>query len=99
MRPWAIYYYDNVRGHSSPGYQTPFAYLKSQLPDIDAQIRFVIPIMLVQGALKLVPLEGDIMSWHSTIIGLHGAFEGADFERPGVGQFCISGVFPLLLRE
>lgn len=40
-----IYYY-NVRGHSSLSYQTPFAYLKSQMPDIDDRIRFIIPIML-----------------------------------------------------
>jgi hypothetical protein len=35
-----------VREHSALGYQTPFAHLKSQLPEIDDRIRFVIPIVL-----------------------------------------------------
>jgi hypothetical protein len=47
MRHWAIfYYYENLRGHSFLNYQTPFAHLKSQMPDIDDKIRFVIPIIL-----------------------------------------------------
>jgi hypothetical protein len=50
-----IYYYDNVRGHSSLNYQTPFSYLKAQLPDIDDKIRFVIPIMLDKVAVELGP--------------------------------------------
>jgi transposase InsO family protein len=41
-----IYYYNNLREHSSLNYQTPFSYLKTQLPDIDDKMRFVIPIML-----------------------------------------------------
>jgi len=53
-----IYYYDNVREHSALGYQTPFAYLKSQLPDIDDKIRFVIPIMLDEVSVKLGPWSG-----------------------------------------
>ena len=53
-----IYYYDNVRGHSSLSYQTPFAYLKSQLPDLDDKIRFVIPIMLDKVSVELGPWSG-----------------------------------------
>jgi len=53
-----IYYYDNLRGHSSLGYQTPFAYLKSQLPEIDDRIRFVIPIMLDKVSVELGPWSG-----------------------------------------
>ncbi len=41
-----IYYYDNIREHSAINYQTPFAYLRSQLPESDDRIRFTIPIML-----------------------------------------------------
>ena len=53
-----IYYYDNVRGHSALNYQTPFAYLKSQLTDIDDKIRFVIPIMLDKVSVQLGPWSG-----------------------------------------
>ena len=42
-----IYYYNNIREHSSLSYQTPSSYLKTQLPDINDKIRFVVPIMLV----------------------------------------------------
>jgi len=53
-----IYYYDNVRGHSSLNYQTPFAHLKSQLPDIDDKIRFTIPILLDDVSVRLGPWSG-----------------------------------------
>jgi transposase InsO family protein len=53
-----IYYYDNLRGHSSLNYQTPFAYLKSQMPDIDDKIRFVVPIMLDDVSVRLGPWTG-----------------------------------------
>jgi len=50
-----IYYYNNVREHSALNYHTPFSYLKTQLPDIDDKIRFVIPIMLDKVAVDLGP--------------------------------------------
>jgi len=53
-----IYYYDNVRGHSSLSYQAPFAYLKWQLPDLDDKIRFVIPIMLDKVSVELGTWSG-----------------------------------------
>ena len=53
-----IYYYDNVRGYYSLSYQIPFAYLKSQLPDLDDKIRFVIPIMLDKVSAELGPWSG-----------------------------------------
>jgi transposase len=53
-----IYYYDNVRGHSSLNYRTPFAYLKSQLPDIDDKIRFTIPFLLDNVSVRLGPWSG-----------------------------------------
>ena len=53
-----IYYYDNVRGHSSLNYHTPFSHLKSQMPDIDDKIRFTIPIMLDDVSVRLGPWSG-----------------------------------------
>lgn len=53
-----IYYYDNVRGHSSLDYQSPFAYLKSQLPEIDDRIRFMVPFMLDDVSVSLGPWCG-----------------------------------------
>ena len=41
-----IYYYNNMREHSSLNYQTPYQHLKKYLPEVDRNIRFVIPIML-----------------------------------------------------
>jgi transposase len=60
-----IYYYNNVREHSSLDYKTPFAHLKRQLPDIDENIRFVIPIMLDKVAVELGPWSGyNVLTQH-----------------------------------
>jgi transposase len=65
-----IYYYDNTREHSSLDYQTPFSYLKTQLPDIDDKIRFVIPIMLDKVSVQLGPWSGyNVLAQHP--IGLN----------------------------
>jgi len=61
-----IYYYNNVREHSSLGYQTPYQYLKAQLPDLDDNIRFVVPIMLDNVAVALGPWSGYYVCWRST---------------------------------
>jgi putative transposase len=62
-----IYYYDNVRGHSSLNYQTPFSYLKARMPDIDDKIRFVIPIMLDRVSIELGPWSGyHVLAQHQT---------------------------------
>jgi len=50
-----IYYYNNLRRHSSLGYQTPFARLKQQLPNIDDRIKYVLPIMFDKVAVDLGP--------------------------------------------
>ena len=50
-----IYYYNNIREHSSLGDKTPFAYLKEQMPDIDDTIRYVQPFLLDSVAVKLGP--------------------------------------------
>jgi len=53
-----IYYYNNVREHSSLNYQTPFSFLKAQMPEINDKIRFVTPIMLDKVAVGLGPRSG-----------------------------------------
>ena len=64
-----IYYYDNVREHSSLSYQTPFAYLKSQLPDLDDKIRFAIPIMLDKVSVELGPWSGyHVLAQHLVLV-------------------------------
>lgn len=64
-----IYYYNNVREHSSLGYQTPFAHLKKQLPNIDDNIRFVVPIMLDKVSIQLGPWSGyHLLAQHHNYI-------------------------------
>jgi len=60
-----IYYYNNVREHSSLGYKTPFAHLMEQQPEIVDSIRTVIPIMLDQVAVALGPWSGyNVLAQH-----------------------------------
>ena len=60
-----MYYYNNVREHSSLDYRAPFSYLKSQLPHIDDTIRFVIPIMLDKVSVQLGPWSGyNVLAHH-----------------------------------
>jgi transposase len=60
-----IYYYNNLREHSSLGYQTPFAHLKKQQPAIDDGIRYVQPIMLDKVAVALGPWSGyNVLAQH-----------------------------------
>ena len=60
-----VYYYNNLRQHSSLDYQTPFSYLKTQLPDIDDKMRFVIPIMLDKVSVQLGPWSGyNVLAQH-----------------------------------
>jgi len=60
-----IYYYNNVRPHSSLDYKTPFDHLKQQLPEIDDHIRIVIPIMLDKVAVALGPWSGyNVLAQH-----------------------------------
>jgi putative transposase len=64
-----IYYYDNVRQHSSLKYQTPFSYLKSQIPDIDDKIRFIVPFILDDVSVRLGPWSGyHVLAQHPTVI-------------------------------
>jgi transposase len=60
-----IYYYNNVREHSSLDYQTPFDYLKQQVPDINDGIRYVQPVMLDKVSVALGPWSGyNVLAQH-----------------------------------
>lgn len=52
------FYYNNYREHSALDYKTPFEYLKEQMPDIDDEIRKVVPIMLDNVSVELGPWSG-----------------------------------------
>ena len=62
-----VYYYNNVREHSSLDYETPFASLKRQLPEVDDSIRAPIPILLDKVAVQLGPWGGyNVLAQHRT---------------------------------
>ena len=66
-----LYYYNNVREHSSLDYRTPFQALKAQLPQVPDNIRFVIPILLDDVAVQLGPWSGyNVLAQHLFVIGL-----------------------------
>ena len=68
-----MYYYNNVREHSSLDYRAPFSYLKSQLPHINDTIRFVIPIMLDKVSVQLGPWSGyNVLAHHHSNVMIHG---------------------------
>lgn len=53
-----IYYYNNIREHSSLDYQTPFEYLKKQLPTIDNNMKYAQPILLDEVSTKIGDWSG-----------------------------------------
>jgi transposase len=53
-----IYYYDNLREHSSLDYMTPFAYLKQHMPTIDDNIKYAQPILLDEVSVKIGDWSG-----------------------------------------
>lgn len=60
-----IYYYNNLREHSSLDYQTPYAYLKQQQPQLDDEIRVVRPLMLDHVSVALGPWSGyNVLAQH-----------------------------------
>ncbi len=60
-----LYYYNNLREHSSLDDKTPFEYLKQQIPEINDTIRYVQPFLLDQVAVKLGPWSGyNVLAQH-----------------------------------
>ena len=65
-----LYYYNNLRRHSSLNRQTPFQHLKEQLPTVDDNIRLVRPFMLDQVSVQL----GDWSGYH-VLAHYHGSIK------------------------
>jgi transposase-like protein len=53
-----LYYYNNVRKHSSLNQKTPYAYLRTQLSELDDTIKIVPPIFLDKVAVELGAWSG-----------------------------------------
>ena len=53
-----LYYYNNLREHSSLDYKTPHEHLKETLPGIDESIKYVIPFILDDVSADLGPWSG-----------------------------------------
>ena len=66
-----IHYYNNFREHSSLDDQTPFAYLRHQLPQLDVSLRFVQPLILDDVSVALGPWSGyNVLAQHQ--LRIHG---------------------------
>jgi len=60
-----LYYYNNLREHSSLKDKTPFECLKEQMPEIDDTIRYIQPFLLDSVAVKLGPWSGyNVLAQH-----------------------------------
>ena len=67
-----IYYYNNVREHSSLDDQIPYQYLKMQLPEIDDNVRYVLPIILDDVSVKLGSWSGyNVLAHHLAVMSTH----------------------------
>ena len=63
-----LYYYNNVREHSSLNYKTPFAYLEEQTTTVHDTIRFAQPFILDDVSVKLGPWSGyNVLAQHPIV--------------------------------
>jgi len=66
-----IYYYNNLRKHSSLGKKTPWQHLKEQVPHLDDNIRLARPFILDRAAVKLGPWSGyNVLAQHHNLLFL-----------------------------
>ena len=67
-----IYYYNNVREHSSLNDKTPFQHLKEQDPEINDKIRYVRPIILDKVSVELGSWSGYNVLAHYPVFSSTG---------------------------
>ena len=64
-----LYYYNNVREHSALDYRTPSQHLNTQLPELNDNIRYVVPILLDKVAVQLGPWGGyHLLAQHLVLV-------------------------------
>jgi transposase len=63
-----LYYYNNLREHSSINDKAPFDYLLEKLPEINDKIRYAQPFLLDSVAVKLGPWSGYNVLAHHLIL-------------------------------
>jgi hypothetical protein len=83
-----IYFYNNIREHSSLDDKSPYEYLKAEMPEINDKIRYVIPIMLDKVSVELGPWSGyHVLAQHLYSLGYNdperfiGRWNNRLFER------------------
>ena len=77
-----IYYYNNVREHSSLNDKTPFEYLKEQIPEVDDTIRYAQPFILDDVSVKLGPWSGyNVLAYHLTNLNFLHCFVQNNCQR------------------
>ena len=65
-----IHYYNNFREHSSLDYQTPYARVMRECPDLDHRLRFVQPLILDDVAVAIGPWSGyNVLAQHRVSSG------------------------------
>lgn len=58
-----IYYYNNLREHSSLDYKTPFGYLKEHMPEVQEDMKYAQPILLDNVSSSIGPWSGyDVLA-------------------------------------
>ena len=91
-----LYYYNNVREHSSLGYLTPLAYLKQQLPNLDHRIRYQQPFMLDDVSVALGPWSGyNVLAQHQNDMDLELVSSSLDRLREITSQLLRNCSIPL----
>lgn len=65
-----IYYYNNLREHSSLDNQTPFEYLRKHMPEVHEDMKYARPILLDDISSSIGPWSGyNVLAQHLLVVG------------------------------